>query len=224
MSITYIHNRCLHLLGLTRLRCLALGLDPRKFVLIRHDALLQLRDIISRQPVFTIEEVAQSNHAIANALQIFKNALIPRSALVFQQALAIAQVLRRGFDAFVQERHVVDIDGESVVCRLRDRCQVHTETTVFGRNGFLALAQSLDQITEVDVQVGRATHAGPHGLKGLLQVLGKGVLEGGRQRSADELLLYRDGGLFAPNGKFLRRFWLAIDLLELGVLVGVLLP
>jgi glutamate racemase len=112
-------------------------------------------------------------------------------------------VLRCGFDALVQEWHVVCVDGESVVGGFRDRSQVQAKATVLGCNRFLALAQSFDQVTQVDVQVSGTAYARAHSVERFLQVLWQRVFQRRWQSASNEFFLHGDGSLLAPNGEFL---------------------
>ena len=57
------------------------------------------------------------------------------------------------FDAFVQEGHVVGVDGVGVGGSVGEAEEIEAEAAVFACDGFFALAESFRQVAEVDVEI-----------------------------------------------------------------------
>lgn len=114
-------------------------------------------------------------------------------------------MLRRAVDAFVEQGHVIHVDRVGIGTRLGESGQVEREAIILACDRFLALAQSLRQVTEVDVQIRGPSNTRANRIESILKRLRETIFQTWWQALADEFFLNRYRRLLAPDGEFLRR-------------------
>ena len=105
-------NSVLHLLRLIRLDLLrGFVAYILEFCLVRGDAFLKVRNIVLCVFVAAVEHVPYADEGVSLALEVLEDTLFPAAGLVFEELLGLVEVAGSGVKSFVEEGHVIGVDG-----------------------------------------------------------------------------------------------------------------
>lgn len=116
--------------------------------------------------------------------------------------MAGRQMLGRGFDTLVEQRHLVCIRRVRAFAVFREVGESVREAEVIGCDALVPFHQPFEQGAEVDVCFGRLAHPGADRVECIQKIRGERVFEVRRERSTCELVLNRIADLLAESGKF----------------------
>ena len=149
---TYLDDGLNHLLDLPGLdQAVRFRAQARQLGLVVLDAPLEVGDVVLVEAFPAVEHVPDADEGVALPLEVLEDAGVPGLALVLHQALRGAQVLARGDQPVVQERHVVGVGRVSVGAGLGQRRERERYARVVGRDAFGALDQTVQDVARVDV-------------------------------------------------------------------------
>lgn len=142
----YSDDRFLDLLHLSRLdRPLWSPPQTLQPVLVVLDPALQLRDVIPRVSIPSVEHIPHADQGVALALDVFQDAFVPRPGFIFEQRLSGGQVFRCGVDAVVEQGDVAGVNAVGAFAGFRDGVECLCEPCVVCGEPLVALNEAFEE-------------------------------------------------------------------------------